>query len=223
VFVPEIYRSPDPAWLTELVRAHPLAILVTTGPDGRPLATHLPMVFAADVDGTEPPETLDGVTLYGHLNSANPHWAALAGGTDALVVFHGPHGYVSPSVYRTNPASPTWDFTAVHVHGALRPVTRPALTMRIVRATARVFEDRFGAGWDQTSSLRYFGTLLPGVGAFELAVTAAEGMFKLSQEQEPDVCDRVAESFANSDHGLHRRLAALITRAVRARIGVSRP
>lgn len=221
MFVPEIYRPPDPAWLTELVRAYPLAILVTTGPDG-PLATHLPIVLAADVDGTEPPETLEGTTLYGHLNRANPHWAALDGGANALVIFQGPDGYVSPAVYRTTPAAPTWDFTAVHVHGTLRPVARPAHTMRIVRATARVFEARFGDGWDQTSSLGYFGTLLPGVGAFALTVTAAEGMFKLSQEQEPDVRGRVAESFANSDHGLHRRLAALIERAARARMRVSR-
>ncbi|MDT8914684.1 FMN-binding negative transcriptional regulator [Amycolatopsis sp. PS_44_ISF1] len=221
MFVPEIYRAPDPAWLIELVRAHPLAILVTPGPAG-PLATHLPIVFAADVDGTEPPGTLAGATLYGHLNRANPHWPALAGGADALVVFHGPHGYVSPAVYGTTPASPTWDFTAVHVRGALRPLTGSAHTMRIVRATARVLEDRFGAGWDQTSSRGYFGTLLPGVGAFEVAVTTADGMFKLSQEQEPEVCDRVVESFAGSDHGLHRRLAALIARAARARIGVGR-
>lgn len=221
MFVPEIYRSPDPAWLTELVRAYPLATLVTTGPDG-PLATHLPIVFAADVEGTEAPETLDGATLYGHLNRANPHWAALEGGTGALLIFHGPDGYVSPSVYRTTPAAPTWDFTAVHVRGALVPVARAAPTMRIVRATARVFEERFGAGWDQTASLGYFGTLLPGVGAFELTVTAAEGMFKLSQEQPPEVRGRVAAAFAHSDQGLHRRLAALIERAARARIGVGR-
>jgi transcriptional regulator len=221
VFVPEIYRPPAAGWMTDLVRAFPLATLVTSGTDG-PLATHLPIVFAADIDGTDPPETLDGATLSGHMNRANPHWAALAGGVSALLLFHGPNGYVSPTVYQTTPAAPTWDFTAVHVRGSLRPVAGAARTMRIVRTTARVFEERFGDHWDMTTSLSYFGTLLPGVGAFELEVIAADGMFKLSQEQHPDVCRRVAASFAHSDRGQHRELAALIERAAETTSGVGR-
>lgn len=220
MFVPDIYRAPDPAWLVEQVRAFPLGLLVTPGAAGL-LATHLPVVFAADVDGTKPPGALDGATLCGHLNRANPHWTALADGADALLVFQGADGYVSPTAYQTTPAAPTWDFVAVHVRGALRPVVDAERTRQVVRTTARVFEGRFGAHWDMTSSLDYFERLLPGVGAFEVVVARAEGMFKLSQEKKPEVRERVAAAFARSGDSRRQEVAALIERTAQAESGVA--
>lgn len=210
MFVPEIYRPPAPSWVEQLIRSFPLATLVTAGP-GRPFATHLPTVPACDVTGA-PRRALVGSTIFGHLNRANPHWSALCAGTAALLVFQGPGGYVSPTVYRTTPAAPTWNFAVVHVHGTLRPIDSPKRTMQVVRGTARVFEERFGAGWDMTPSLGYFGELLPGVAAFEVDVESVDGMFKLSQEQRPEVRRRVADAFGRSERGLHRELAAMMDR-----------
>jgi transcriptional regulator len=211
VFVPDIYRPPDDGWIAELVRSFPLATLVTAGPD-RPFVTHLPTVLERDLTGTSTPEPGLGGTILGHLNRANPHWSALRPGTAAVLVFQGPGGYVTPTIYPTAPAAPTWNFAAVHVHGTLRPIDSPARTMRVVRQTARIFEERFGAGWDQGPSLGYFGQLLPGVAAFEVAIESVDGMFKLSQEKEPEVRRRVADAFAHSERGLHRELAALMNR-----------
>jgi predicted FMN-binding regulatory protein PaiB len=42
------------------------------------------------------------------------------GATPALVAFHGPHGYVSPTWYETAPAVPTWNYGVVHAHGRPR-------------------------------------------------------------------------------------------------------
>ena len=63
----------------------------------------------------------DGLVLSAHLAAGNPQCALLDGGT-ALAVFGGPHAYISPAWYRTQPAVPTWDYAAVHVHGTLEPV-----------------------------------------------------------------------------------------------------
>ncbi len=209
MFVPDSYRPPDQAWMADVIREHALALLITVGPDG-PLATHVPTIL----DGDPPADGLAGVRVLGHMNRANPHWRALEG--PALLVYQGPQGYVSPTIYDTTPAAPTWNFTAVHLRGRLEPIDDRAATLDVVRRTAATLERELGDGWDQSDSLGYFDQLLPGVGAFAITVDTAEGMFKLSQEQQPAVRDRVACSFAGSDRGSHRQLADLMWRAMPA-------
>ncbi|MGV9695825.1 FMN-binding negative transcriptional regulator [Streptomyces sp. NPDC003470] len=212
MFVPEAFAPPEPGWITELIRGFPLATLVTHGPR-RPYVTHLPALLEADVEGTgEAPADLVGTKMYGHLNRANPHWEGLAGPSEAVLVFQGPHGYVSPTVYRAEPAAPTWNFTAVHVQGTLRRIESPERTLEIVRATVATYEREQGTGWDMRSSLGYFDRLLPGVGAFEIDIASVDGMFKLSQDQSPERRTRVSDAFARSGRGLHGELAALMGR-----------
>ncbi|MFJ2193507.1 FMN-binding negative transcriptional regulator [Kitasatospora sp. NPDC087861] len=216
MFVPECYREPDGSWMAELVRRNPLAQLVTNGPaaDG-PRVTHLPVIRDPAMTGDWPPD-LSGGLLVGHMNRANPHWAALESGTTALLTFTGPHAYVSPTLYGVTPASPTWNFTAVHVRGVLRKIATIEETLEVVKATVRAFERDFGSElgveWDMTGSLDYFRSIVPAVGAFRFEVTGADGMFKLSQEKEPEIRDRVRQCFAQRDSGRHREAAALMGR-----------
>jgi transcriptional regulator len=207
MYVPDQYRADDPSAVLDLVSANPLAIMISNGRD-RPYATHLPTCLA---HRTLTPRGLVGATIYGHMNRMNPHWASLGPESTVVLIFQGPHGYVSPTVYDLPEAAPTWDFSTIHVHGTLRPVTGQAETLRIITATVRALEEHVGTGWDMTSSLPYFRRLLPGVGAFRVEVTAVESMFKLSQEQPVELRRRVAAAFARSEVGQHRQLASMIT------------
>jgi transcriptional regulator len=210
MYVPAEYRAPDPPWIRDIMRRHPFALLCSNGP-ATPHATHVPVILRPGQPGDEATD-LVGTVLVGHMSRVNPHWAALAGGCRALVVFAGPHGYVSPSIYDATPAAPTWDFTSVHVRGLLHPLDRYEDTLEVVKATVTTIESEFGAGWDMRASLPYFETILPGVGAFEVVIDSVEAMFKLSQEQEPRIRARIARSFGASDLGHHRQLADLINR-----------
>ncbi|GAA2421764.1 FMN-binding negative transcriptional regulator [Streptomyces mauvecolor] len=215
MFVPAPYRQPASSWMVDLLRGNPLALMVSNGPGAAgPYATHLPVI--QDPTMTEEwSKDLAGAKLLGHMNRANPHWKALKDGTQVLLAFTGPHGYVSPTVYQVTPAAPTWDFTSVHVHGVLRkiePDEAEEETLELVRSTVRAFEGDFGAGWDMSESIDYFRKILPAVGAFRVDVTGAEGMFKLSQEQDPHVRERVRESFAGRDSSRHREAAGLMSR-----------
>ncbi|MFD0070658.1 FMN-binding negative transcriptional regulator, partial [Streptomyces sp. NPDC127574] len=155
---------------------------------------------------------LPGATLLGHMNRANPHWAALESGSVLLLTFTGPHSYVSPTVYEVTPAAPTWNFTAVHVRGVVEKIDSVQETLGVVESTVRAFEGRFGNGWDMTASLGYFRKIAPAVGAFRFTVTGAEGMFKLSQEQPGEVRERVRESFGQSACTYKRETAGLMSR-----------
>lgn len=219
MFVPGHYRAPDASWSWQVVLANPLALLITSGGEREaPGATHLPVIPAvatAAEDGVD----LAGSTLLGHMNRTNPHWAALGTETPATIVFSGPHGYVSPAVYGTTPAAPTWNFTAVHVHGTLSRITGEEETLEVVKSTVRVFEERFGDRWDMTDSLDHFRRILPGVGAFRLEVHRADGMFKLGQDLRPELRNRVRDAFAKRTDGSYSGVACLMADLDSAKVG----
>jgi transcriptional regulator len=213
MFVPAPYRQPSAPWMVDILRGNPLALMVSNGPsEAGPYATHLPVI--QDPTMTEEwSADLSGARLLGHMNRANPHWKALDDGAQVLLTFTGPHAYVSPTVYQQTPSAPTWDFTSVHVHGVLRKIEHDRAgdeTLELVRSTVRAFEADFGDAWDMSDSQDYFHKILPAVGGFRIDVSGAEGMFKLSQEQDPHVRERVRESFANSESGRHRETARLM-------------
>ncbi|MFF3980602.1 FMN-binding negative transcriptional regulator [Streptomyces sp. NPDC001828] len=205
MYVPDVYRVEGDEWPRRVIAEHALATLTTNGPEF-PHATHLPSLLAPGTPGDAP---LVGAELLGHMNRANPHWRALAPGAPALMVFQGPGAYVTPAVYHVEPAAPTWDFVSVHVRGRLRPVQDREETLRIILATVAHLEGTVGDTWDPTPSLGYFRRILPGVGAFRLEIQAVDAMFKLSQEKDDEVRQRVVDRFEDGD-GRHRGLAELI-------------
>ncbi|HEX5534482.1 MAG TPA: FMN-binding negative transcriptional regulator [Actinomycetales bacterium] len=211
MFVPPDYRPLDPQWARETVRRYPLAMLITNGAEA-PFATHLPIIPADSLDEGTGETGLVGVSLLGHMNRLNPHWAALAAGRPGLLVFQGPNAYVSPTVYQTTPAAPTWNFTAVHLHGTPEPIESRDETLHVVKATVTAYERDHGTRWDMTDSIGYFKQIVPGVGAFRFRVTAAEGMFKLSQEKSETIRQAVADSFASATSGCSHAVADTMCR-----------
>ncbi|MGC5562305.1 FMN-binding negative transcriptional regulator [Streptomyces sp. FR-108] len=210
MFVPSFYRPPDNAWMTEIIRANPLALLTSNGPPGEvPFATHLASIPESFDTGSA---DLAGSVLLCHLNRMNPHWSALEDGTAALLTFTGPHGYVTPTVYAYEPAAPTWNFTSIHVRGTVQKIESVEETLDVVMATVRTFEGRFGSDWDMTGSIGYFRRIVPGVGAFRVRVTGADGMFKLSQEQSGEVRGRIRRSFGAHPCTHYRAMAGLMDR-----------
>jgi transcriptional regulator len=210
MFVPGQYRAPDHRWAIDLMRRNPLALMISHSDRADiPEATHLPVIFDP-ARSAGPQDDLTALTLIGHMNRANPHWKGLPEQAPVKIIFTGAHGYVSPTVYDVTPAAPTWDFTAVHVHGTLRKLDAGEQTLGAVTATVAAYEAQFGADWDMAPSVDYFRRILPGVGAFRIQVTAVQSMFKLSQEQPPHIRERVTASFARSESSRHRDVAELM-------------
>lgn len=110
MYAPVAFRVEDPVEIAAMLVEIRLALLVTTGPEGLS-ASHLPFMY-------EPERN----RLVGHLARANPH-RALAGEGEALAIVPGPEAYVSPAWYPSKAEHgrvvPTWNYTAVHIHGRL--------------------------------------------------------------------------------------------------------
>jgi transcriptional regulator len=151
------------------------ALLVTTVSGGVHLS-HVPVLVESDGDGTR--------VLVGHLAGANPHAAALATGTH-LLVFQGPDGYVSPNWYASPETSvPTWNYVAVHAHGAIERIDDLAGKRAIVDALSARHEAPFPRPW--TSSKMeplLLEKMLGAIVGFRMRVERIEAKFKLSQNR----------------------------------------
>src|SRR5258708_34802559 len=103
LYIPEFNRIEDRALTLAFLRANPFATLISTTETG-PFATHVP-ILAHEADGH--------LHLRGHMAKANPHWKSLAQDQESLVIFSGPHAYISPSLYEIRESVPTWNYAAV--------------------------------------------------------------------------------------------------------------
>jgi transcriptional regulator len=111
MYQPDHYRVEDVAQMHALMRARPFAALISHGSNGL-YATHLPTVLKDE-------------GAYGliecHLARANPHWKDLAEGNEALMIFQGAEGYITPNWYPSKTLHgkvvPTWNYAVVHAYG----------------------------------------------------------------------------------------------------------
>ncbi|HUJ96496.1 MAG TPA: FMN-binding negative transcriptional regulator [Terriglobales bacterium] len=172
MYIPDFNRVEDRADMLAFVRANPFAILVSNSEHG-PFATHLPILVR---------ESGDQMFVHGHMAKANPHWGLLENGQESLVIFHGPHAYISPSLYEARENVPTWNYAAVHVYGRARLVMETEHLLEEVRDIIHVFEPAYFAQWESLTEKFRHGMLKHIVG-FEMAARRIEAKFKLSQNR----------------------------------------
>jgi transcriptional regulator len=180
MYLPAHFREDDVAALHALIRDHSLATLVTLGPEGL-VANHIPMVID--------PDPAPWGTLRGHVARANPVWQSAAPGVDALAIFVGPQGYVTPSWYATKRETgkvvPTWNYVAVHAYGPLRAVDDTRwLREFVTRLTARHEAGREPRWQVSDAPDDYIERQLKGIVGIEIPVTRFEGKWKVSQNRE---------------------------------------
>lgn len=202
------YPAPSGRDIVELVRRNPFALLVTGGRGEAPVATHAPVILPASA---APGDTLVGSTLLGHIARSNPQWRQVDPEVPVLLVFSGPHGYVSPTTYGYTPSVPTWDYAAVHLTARVEVLEGADDCMTIVTETVRAAESLMPERWDMTTSLERFEQIVGGVVGFRFTVIEQKAVFKVSQDMPADVRDRVARD-ARARDAQHGDLATLVER-----------
>ena len=176
MYTPKFNQVADRVLLIEAMRAYSFAILIgpQTDPasDASPVATHLPLVVRDEGE--------HGL-LEGHFARANPHWKSLAG-QETLVVFSGPHAYVSPALYTEALSVPTWNYIAVHAYGKLTLVEdepgKDALLTGLINANEPAYAEKWMA---MPEGFRR--SMLAGIIGFRIPIARIEGKFKLSQNR----------------------------------------
>ena len=180
MYVPAFNRINERSLLLEAMRAYSFAILFGPDAHGTPSATHLPLVVHDEGEHG---------TLEGHFALANPHWKALAG-RETLVVFPGPHSYVSPTLYATPKSVPTWNYIAVHASGILQiiedspddPAATHARKDALLKNLIHVHEPAYADQWNALP-ISYRISMTSGIVGFRIPISKIEGKFKLSQNR----------------------------------------
>jgi transcriptional regulator len=198
MYIPEFNRIEDRAVAIAFMRANPFAILVSNAENG-PFATHLPLLI--DDSAGQP-------TLRGHVAKANPHWQMIEK-KESLVIFHGPHAYISPSLYEIRESVPTWNYAAVHVYGKGRILSDEAAATRVLQDLIMQFDDSYRERWDSLSA-DYRTRMLRHIVAFEVTVEQIEAKFKLSQNRTRAEQENVIRALSGNPDSAISATAALM-------------
>lgn len=200
MYTPPYNRAGDRAEIVAMMRAHNFCLLIT-GTGGELHGTHLPCL----VD-----ERGDRLVIELHMAKANPQWQQFFD-DDVLVVFSGPHAYVSPRWYARAEAVPTWNYAAVHAYGKVDMVDDRERKYAAQRRLVAAHDPDWLAGFD-AQARAYIDSLLSGIVVFEVMVTRLDARWKLSQNRGREEQDLVIENLERSGAAGDQALAALMRR-----------
>ena len=184
----------------DFINTNMFATLVTSSTAGM-IATHLPFVL-------DPAQGEHG-TLYAHMARANQHASVLQEGGESLVIFSGPHAYISPSWYVDRATAPTWDYVAVHCYGRAVIHSGADVEKNIVRLINVVEADNAKPWSIDDLSPSDVERMLQNIVSFEIPVARIDAKFKLNQGEKPERTRAAVERLTQNGNG---ELAAYITR-----------
>lgn len=175
MYIPKKYEEKDVETVRSFIRENSFGILVSVL-DGLPMATHIPILLEKDEQGRD--------VLVGHISRGNAQKETfMADGAKALVIFPGPHAYISPRWY-TKMNAPTWNYMAVHVYGTLTVIDGEKLRAALSRLVDKYEQhlpkpvDTAEIGEEQVSAE------MRGIVGFRIVVEQVQAAYKLSQNRD---------------------------------------
>lgn len=212
MYIPKHFEEPRLDAMQGLIRAHPLATLVTLSPGGLD-ANHIPLHLSEKASPF-------GV-LRGHVARANPLWREFAKDGEVLAVFQGPDAYISPSWYATKQETgkvvPTWNYVAVHAYGTLRVVDDAAwIRARLEELTAHNEAD-LPTPWAVADAPHEFTEkLIESIVGIEISITRLLGKWKVSQNQPPHNQASVIQGLTASQQDSAAAMARLVKAGIKS-------
>jgi transcriptional regulator len=212
MYQPDHFRVEDVPQMHALMRERPFAALVSAGPSGL-YASHLPTVLKC-----EGPHGL----IECHLARANPHCQDLAEVAEALMIFQGPEGYITPNWYATKAQSgkvvPTWNYAVVQAYGRPQVMNDADWLRRHVGELTAQQEKNEARPWAVSDAPeRYVEVMLRGIVGFRFAITRLEGKWKMSQNRELSDRAGVVKGLGQRAAGDDLEIAAIVERRLTPR------
>src|ERR1700722_17999621 len=200
MYVPKVFAVEDSGRLQDFMEEFNFGTIVTQR-DSELTASHIPFLLDRSVEPYG--------ALRAHIAIRNPQLKDLQSGTQSLVIFQGPHTYVSPSWYVRPENVPTWNYTAVHAYGVPRIGDRTA-TIALLKDLTRQHEKSFEQPWDFDPDAAWIQKLLPEIAAFEIKIEKLQGKFKLNQNRTAADRAGVIQALSGSEDPMQRSVAELM-------------
>ncbi|SFE79281.1 negative transcriptional regulator, PaiB family [Bacillus sp. OV194] len=197
MYIPKPFEINDEEMMFDVIEQYSFATVISQH-EGAPFATHLPLVLDREKR-----------MLYGHFARPNHQWKDIEQ-QKVLVIFQGPHGYVSPSWYETREAVPTWNYVTVHVYGEIQVIQDEQEMAETLFSMVKQYEDPESSYDVNDLDPHYISGMQKGIVGFRLAVTSMEGKAKLSQNHPLIRQQMVMEKLSKQPGENERRIAELM-------------
>lgn len=194
----------DVTEMRRVIDASPWATIMSAGPEGL-VASH----YAVLLD-----ESRDDLTIVAHVGRPDDLIHGL-GDRELLVVFQGPHGYISPGWYGDVQAVPTWNYVAVHLSG-VPEILSPEENIEVLDRLVDRFEGRTPEPrrmWERPNDESFVQRLAAGTVGFRLTPTRVVAKRKLSQNKPADTVETVIAELEGSGPYAQPDLAREMRRA----------
>ena len=213
MYLPAHFQEDRIEVLHQLIRNHPLGMLVTLTANGAGTqnleANHIPFLIDA--------EPAPFGTLRGHVARANPVWKDFSREVEAMVVFQGPDAYISPSLYASKKEHgkvvPTWNYAVVHAYGQIK-VVDDAEWMRpfLERLTDRHEAPRTAPWKVGDAPEEFLQTTMRAIVGIEIPISKLMGKWKVSQNRSKADREGVVAGLGGMDGEAEQAMAGLVAR-----------
>jgi len=172
MYIPKYYKVTDFDEIKEFVQQNSFGTIVTTK-KGKPIATHLPLGLS-EKDGD--------FYITGHMAYGNPQWRTFETSGDVLVMFQGPHAYISSSWYEHENV-PTWNYQAVHIYGTASILNEKELKQELSAMLLKYEQHRDNPVLWEKLSPQVLEKELKGIVGFKIKIHEVQAAYKLSQNR----------------------------------------
>lgn len=191
MYIPKHFTIDDETIIFDLIESFSFATLISQH-KGEPYATHLPLILNKEER-----------VLYGHFARANEQWKD-ARDQKLLVIFQGPHSYISPSWYETNKAVPTWNYVAIHVYGELEIIDDKNVIFKTLDDMVKKYERPESDYNLNIVEPSYIEGMSKGIVPFKINISKIEAKAKLSQnhpvERQKLIIQQLEHSYSENDN-----------------------
>ncbi|ULT59295.1 FMN-binding negative transcriptional regulator [Neobacillus drentensis] len=204
MYIPNYFKVTNRDEIWDFVQKNAFGTIVTTE-QGRPIATHVPL--GLNKQG-------DDYYITGHMAYGNPQWRTFETCEDVLVMFQGPHAYISSSWY-SHENVPTWNYQAIHLYGKATILTRDELIEELTGMLEKYEHNRENPVlWDKLSS-ELVENQLQGIVGFKIKVEEVQAAYKLSQNRNETDYTTIIESLQNEGNPNSKQIAEQMEKRVK--------
>lgn len=188
MYIPKIYKNENLSEVKQFIQQNSFGILVTQQ-NGKSLATHIPLELSKNEEGKD--------VLIGHISKANPQWHNFKDKGEVLMIFNGPHSYVSSSWYDFEEV-PTWNYIAVHVYGTIKTIEGDAL-YKSLKDLMEKHEKKSKNPFKIEDMSDKTMKQIHGIIGFEIEITDIQAAYKLSQNRDKKNHDAIINELEDID------------------------
>jgi transcriptional regulator len=173
MYIPKSFENKNIEQLHQIIERFNFATLISHN-NGEIAVTHIPVMLDRN-------QGQYGM-LFWHVANLNSHSTEFDGSKNALVIFHGPHAYISPTWYKNAPSVPTWNYAAVHAHGIPEVINKEQLADDLTKMVSQ-HERMLSTNTNYIIPDDYKSKLIEHITGFRMRITRLEGKFKLGQNR----------------------------------------